>query len=204
LNDPDYLTTITLIHEEIYDSFHRVEKHLITNLTNTFNFCKYCGCETVYVDSLHALICNHCGAVLDPPDKLKAQQQEERQLRESTYTIADGSAIYNPDIYTRQNIRSGKTIAIGSGRGHTVNMRDAIQDKLRMKDGRTKEMDQIFRAQDRQMEAMGRTILEDRLELRRSSNITSSDELRAEKTTTTYCYYNPTTAGSSRRTRLSF
>jgi hypothetical protein len=67
-------------------------------------------------------------------------------------------------------------------------------------------MDHIFKAQDRQMEAMGRTILEDRLELRRSSNITSSDELRAEKQgvvdLSDYGRYNPTTG--KRRTRLSF
>lgn len=127
-----------------------------------YNFCKFCGCETVYIDSFHAQYCNHCGAVLDiDPEKLKAQQEEERQLRESTYTIADGSAIYSPDVYTRRNIRSGKTtiVPIGSGKTHTVNMRDAIADKLCMKDGLTREMDQIFKAQDEQLTARGRTIL---------------------------------------------
>jgi hypothetical protein len=55
---------------------------------------------------------------------------------------------------------------------------------------------------------MERTILEDRVELKRSSNITSSDELRAEKSGTGVLgltgsgKYNPTTG--SRRTRLSF
>jgi hypothetical protein len=97
---------------------------------------------------------------------------------------------------------AGITIAI-KGRQHEDN--NEVIDKLRMRDGRSKEMDMIFRAQDRQMEAMGRTILEDRLELRRSSNITSSDELRAEKAGTVGLSgsekYNPATG---RRTRLSF
>jgi hypothetical protein len=78
-------------------------------------------------------------------------------------------------------------------------------EKLRIKDGRTKEMDLIFKAQDRQMESMGRTILEDRLELKRSSNVTSSDELRAEKSGNVGLSgageYNP---ASGRKTRLSF
>jgi hypothetical protein len=103
-------------------------------------------------------------------------------------------AIYNPETYTRANIRHGRTYAM-PGSGRTISM----------KDGRSKEMDLIFRAQDRQMESMGRTILEDKVELRRSSNITSSDELRAEKGGTVGLSgagkYNPATA---RRTRLSF
>lgn len=92
------------------------------------------------------------------------------------------------------------------GSGRTISMKDAITDKLRKKDGgRTKEMDQIFRAQDRQMESRGRTILEDKVELRRSSDITSTDELRAQKSGIVDLSgsgeYNPAT---SRRTRLSF
>jgi hypothetical protein len=119
-------------------------------------------------------------------------------------------AIYNPETYTRANIRHGRTYAMpGSGGrgGRTVSIKrqDAIVDKLRMKQGLTKEMDHIFKAQDRQMEAMGRTILEDKVELKRSSNITSSDELRAEKQgvvdLSDYGRYNPATG---RRTRLSF
>jgi len=172
-----------------------------------FNFCAFCGFETGYVDSFHAQYCNHCDSVEEiDPDKLKAQQEQERQLRESTYTIADGSAIYNPDTYTRSNIRHGKTItAIPSGAGRTISMKDAITDKLRFKDGRTREMDQIFKAQDEQMTARGRTILEDRVELKRSSNIKSSDELGAEKQGTVglsgFGEYNP---AAGRKTRLSF
>jgi hypothetical protein len=149
-----------------------------------YNFCKFCGCETVYVDAYHAYYCNHCGAVEDiDPEKLKAQQEQERLSKESTYTIADGSAIYNPETYTRSNIKHGRGIypMPGAGRTVAIKRKDAIIDKLRMKDGRSREMDQIFRAQDRQMESRGRTILEDKVEIRRSSNITSSDELRAEK-----------------------
>jgi hypothetical protein len=63
----------------------------------------------------------------------------------------------------------------------------------------------LTQQQDRQMESMGRTILEDKLELRRSSNVKSSDELRAEKSGTVGLSgvgkYNP---ASGRRTRLSF
>lgn len=74
-----------------------------------------------------------------------------------------------------------------------------------MKDGRSKEMDAIFKAQDEQLTARGRTILSDRVELKRSSNITSSDELRAEKAgsadLTGFGKYNPVTG---RRTCLSF
>ena len=62
-----------------------------------------------YVDSLHAQYYNHCGAIIDiDPEKLKPQQEQERQQTESTYTIGDGSAIYNPDVYTRSNIKHGK------------------------------------------------------------------------------------------------
>jgi hypothetical protein len=93
------------------------------------------------------------------------------------------------------------------GSGRTISMKDAVTDKLRFKDGRTREMDQIFKAQDKQMEAMGRRILEDRLELKRSDNIKSSDELRAEKAGSVWglsgsTEYNPATG--IRRTRLSF
>jgi hypothetical protein len=122
-----------------------------------------------------------CGAVEDvDPEKLKAQQEQERLQREVTYTMADGSPIYNPDVYSRTNIRYGRTFAM-PGSGRTISIKDAVIDKLRMKDGRTREMDAIFKAQDEQMTARGRKILEDRVELRRSDNIKSSDELRAEK-----------------------
>ena len=139
-------------------------------------------------------------------EKLKAQQEQERLQREVTYTIADGSPIYNPDAYSRTNIRHGRTFAM-PGSGRTISMKDAVADKLRMKDGRTKEMDAIFKAQDKQLEATGRTILSDRVELRRSANIRSSDELKAAKSSGTVGLsssgeYNPASAG--RRTRLSF
>jgi hypothetical protein len=87
-------------------------------------------------------------------------------------------------------------------------MKDAVTDKLRFKDGRTKEMDAIFRAQDEQLTSSGRTIISDKLELKRSANIRSSDELRAEKSSGTGIVdlsgtgkYNP---APRRRTRLSF
>ena len=176
-----------------------------------YNFCNYCGFETAYIDSFHAHYCNHCGTVQEvDPEQLKREQEQERQAREQTYTIADGSAIYNPETYTRSNIKHGRTYAIPGSSGRTVAIKrqDAIIDKLRMKDGRSKEMDAIFRQQDKQMESMGRTILEDKLELRRSSNVKTSDELRAEKAGTVVDLssssggkYNPATR---RSTRLSF
>ncbi len=70
---------------------------------------------------------------------------------------------------------------IGTGKARTINMKDAITDKLRYQDGRSREMDEIFKAQDRQLESTGRQITSDRLELRRSDNIKSSDEMRAER-----------------------
>jgi hypothetical protein len=92
------------------------------------------------------------------------------------------------------------------GSGRTISMKDAITNKLRMKDGRSREMDQIFRQQDEQLTSRGRTILEDKLELRRSGNILSIDELKVEKQGTADLSgsgkYNPATG--SRRTRLSF
>jgi hypothetical protein len=171
-----------------------------------YNFCNYCGFETVYVDSFHAQYCNHCGAVEEiDAEKLKAQQEQERLQREVTYTIADGSPIYNPDAYSRTNIRHGRMFAM-PGSGRTISMKDAVTDKLRYKDGRTKEMDQIFKAQDEQLTATGRTIISDKLELKRSANIRSSDELKAEKSSGTVGLsgtgrFNPT---MMRRTRLSF
>jgi hypothetical protein len=84
-------------------------------------------------------------------------------------------------------------------------MKDAVTDKLRFKDGRTREMDAIFRAQDEQLTSRGQKILSDRVELKRSSNVKTSDELRAEKAGTLDLTgtgkYNTATA---RRSRLSF
>jgi hypothetical protein len=139
-------------------------------------------------------------------EKLKTQQEQERLQREVTYTIVDGSPIYNPDAYSRTNIRHGRTFAM-PGSGRTISMKDAVTDKLRFKDGRTKEMDAIFKAQDEQLAATGRTILSDRLELKKSYNVLSSDELKAEKSSGTMGLsgaggeYNPATG---RRTRISF
>lgn len=120
------------------------------------------------------------------------------------FLVSDDSAIYDPETYTRANIRHSKTFAM-PGSGRTISMKDAITDKLRMKDGRTREMDSIFKTQDEQMEARGRTILEDRLELKRSGNITSSDELKAKKQGTVNLKgsgeYN---RAFGRRTQLSF
>jgi hypothetical protein len=170
-----------------------------------FKFCSYCGCQTVYLDSFHAQYCNHCGGVEEiDADKLKAQEQQERLQREVTYSIADGSAIYNPDTYTRHNIRHGKTFAM-PGSGRTISMKDAVTDKLRSKDGRTREMDAIFKAQDEQLTSTGRTILSDKIELRRSDNILSSEELKAEKSSDTLglsgsARYNPATVSR----RMSF
>jgi hypothetical protein len=121
------------------------------------------------------------------------------------FSINDGSTIYDPETYTRANLRHGRTYAM-PGSGRTISMKYAITDKLRMKDGRTKEMDAIFKAQDEQLTPKGRTILSDKVELRRSGNILSSDELRAERqgrvdlSGAGKC--NPATG--SRRTRLSF
>ena len=61
-------------------------------------------------------------------EKLKAQQEQERLQREVTYTIADGSPIYNPDAYSRTNIRHGRTFAM-PGSGRTISMKDAVTDK---------------------------------------------------------------------------
>jgi hypothetical protein len=124
-----------------------------------YNFCNYCGCETVYVDSFHAQYCNHCGALEEiDGDKLRAQEEQERLQREVTYTIADGSPIYNPDAYSQSNIRHGKTFAVSGSGSRTISMKDAITDKLRFKDGRKREMDAIFRAQDEQLTSSGRRL----------------------------------------------
>ena len=172
-----------------------------------FHFCRYCGCETVYLEAYHAFLCQRCGTIVDEIDPEEEQQRAKEHQQEQTYTIADGSQPSHPDIYTRSNIKHGKTFAIPPA-GHTVAIRrsDAIIDKLRRKDGRSLELDRILQQQDRQMESMGRTILEDKLELRRSSNVKSSDELRAEKSGTVGGLsgtgkYNTATG---RGTRLSF
>jgi transcription initiation factor TFIIIB Brf1 subunit/transcription initiation factor TFIIB len=174
-----------------------------------FHFCRYCGCETVYLEAYYAFLCQKCGAIVEEkdPEEQKAIEEQKRQQTESTYSIADGSAIYNPETYTRTNIRHGKIYPMSGGSGRTVSIKrsDTIIDKLRMKDGRTPEMDAIFKAQDEQLTARGQRILSDRLELRRSSNVKSSDELRAEKSGNVDLSgvgkYNPITG---RRTRLSF
>jgi hypothetical protein len=173
------------------------------------SFCRYCGLETVYLEAYHAFLCQRCGTIVDEIDP-KEEQKAKEQQQEQTYTIADGSQPYHPDIYTRSNIKHGKTFAIppgvGSGRTMAIRRSDAVAERLRMKDGRSRELDRILQQQDRQMESMGRTILEDRLELRRSSNVKSSDELRAEKSSGTVGLsgagrYKPATG---KRPRLSF
>jgi hypothetical protein len=64
----------------------------------------------------------------------------------------------------------------------------------------------IFRKQDDQLEANGRRILSEHLKIDRSTSITSSSELRAEKGTNSVGLsgageWNPATG---RRTRLTF
>jgi hypothetical protein len=145
------------------------------------------------------------------PEEMQKAIEHENQSNAPVFSTADGSRIFNSSsgghydsMFGRRGRSSpgGVTIPI-KGRNHDGD--NEIIEKLRMKDGRFKEMDMIFGAQDRQMESMGRTILEDKVELRRSSNITSSDELRAEKAGTVGLSgagkYNPAT---SKRTSLSF
>jgi transcription initiation factor TFIIIB Brf1 subunit/transcription initiation factor TFIIB len=176
-----------------------------------FHFCRYCGLQTVYMDAYYAFYCQRCGTIVDEinPEEKATTREQQQQQQESTYTIADGSQPYSPDVYTRSNIKHGKTFAIppagSSGRTMAIRRSDVIAERLRMKDGRSRELDRVLQQQDRQMESMGRTILEDRLELRRSSNVKSSDELRAEKSGNVGLSgagrYKPATG---KRPRLSF
>jgi hypothetical protein len=64
---------------------------------------------------------------------------------------------------------------------HYVNSVPSLQKELKECISEVKEMDAVFKVQDRQMEARARKILSDRIELKHSDNIKSSDELRAEK-----------------------
>jgi hypothetical protein len=177
-----------------------------------YTFCSHCGGRTFYWPQHHGLWCNLCGTLEEDSEQLKAQLEIEQLEQQSTFSLADGTDVYSPENYTYSKLRqSRRTFPVGSGGGgsgaKTISMKDTITDKLHMKDGRSREMDRIFQQQDRQMEATGKIILEDRLELKRSSNVTSSDELRAENSSGNVGgisgtgKYNPATR---RRTRLSF
>jgi hypothetical protein len=174
-----------------------------------YTFCNHCGGNTVYWPQYHGLWCNHCGTLEEDSDELNAQLELEQMEQQSTFSLSDGTDVYSPEAYTYSKLRNSsrntgrRTIfPVGAGR-----RQDLITDKLRMRDGRSREMDAIFKAQDDQLTSTGRTITGDRLELRRSSNITSSEELRAEKGEGSFDLsntgrYNPATG--SRRTRFSF
>jgi hypothetical protein len=178
----------------------------------TVKHCSFDGARMVYVSSMRCFYCNVCSNVMElDPNEVQNAIQYENESNTPTFSTADGSRIFNSSGGQYDNSMFGRGRRSSSQGGITVAMKtreDLITDKLRLKDGRSKEMDAIFRQQDKQMEAMGRTILEDKLELRRSSNVKSSDELRAEKSSsgtvadlTGSGKYNPATG---RRTRLSF
>lgn len=57
----------------------------------------------------------------------------------------------------------------------------SITDRLRYRDARTKEMYDIFKWQDDHLQDTGRKVTEDNIQLHKSHNITSSDELKSEK-----------------------
>lgn len=176
--------------------------------------CPYCGSISYYWEAQQGYYCNACSTLEEETDEMKARFEAQKLQQEATFEMADGSAIYSPCVYTPSNIRTGKTIGIGGGGGGhgrrtiiPVGRKDAVIDKLRRsRQGLTPEMDRIFKAQDEQLtSSSGRTITEDRLELKRSDKITSSDDLKAEKTGSVGLKgageYNPATV---RRTRLSF
>jgi hypothetical protein len=175
----------------------------------TVKHCSFDGARMAYVSSMRCFYCNVCSNVVElDPYEVQNAIQYENESNSPVFGTADGSRIFNST--DDSSIFGGRRSRSSAG-GITVAMKtreDLITDKLRMKDGRSPEMDRIFQQQDRQMEAMGRTILSDKLELKRSSNIKTSDELRAEKSgnvvdlTGTGGRYNPATG--RRRTRLSF
>jgi hypothetical protein len=157
----------------------------------------------VYVPTQKAFYCNSCGAMKElTPEAAQALQDYERSLTQPpAFSLVDGTPIQSGaqfDRYGRSTYATPGGITIPK---HPMSM----VDKLRYeKQGLTQEMDAIFRRDDERLQATGRTIIEDKLELNRSNSITSSDELKAEKSGSVglkgSAEYNP---AMRRRTRLS-
>src|SRR5215213_1553158 len=68
------------------------------NIKNDPIFCKLCGHSMYKVESFHALVCDNCGAMDDLP--LTEAEIRAKQQQESTFSIADGSIIYNTNDYS--------------------------------------------------------------------------------------------------------
>jgi hypothetical protein len=134
-------------------------------------------------------------------------QQLKRAATEANrplFKTADGSRIFDSEHPTT----SGTARSTAGGITIPIKSSTNVTDRLRYKDACTREMYDIFRKQDEQLEANGRRILEDKVDIRQSENICSSDELRVDKAGNgnvglagAGSYYNPATG---RRTRLTF
>jgi hypothetical protein len=78
-------------------------RHSVLNVVTKWERCK----------ALHALVCINCGYLDDLP--LTEQEIIAKQQQESTFTVADGSIIYNPDDYSSHGLRQRKHYSTPGG-----------------------------------------------------------------------------------------
>jgi hypothetical protein len=88
-------------------------------------FCPSCGHGMYKVQSLHALVCPNCGAMDDLP--LTEEEIRAKQQQESTFSIADGSVIYNSDDYSSGSLRQHKHYMSPGGITRKV---PSVEDKI--------------------------------------------------------------------------
>jgi hypothetical protein len=88
-------------------------------------FCKLCGNSMYKIESFHALVCDNCGAMDDLP--LTEEEIRAKQQQESTFSIADGSVIYNPDDYSSRGLRQHKHYTSPGGITRKV---PSVEDKI--------------------------------------------------------------------------
>lgn len=89
-------------------------------------FCKLCGHSMNKVQSFHALVCSNCGAIDDLP--MTEQEIKAKQQQESSYTVADGSLIYNPDDYSSYGLRQRKHFVTPGGITRKI---PSVEEKFR-------------------------------------------------------------------------
>jgi hypothetical protein len=141
-------------------------------------FCPRCNFSMTYIDAFGAYACNNCGILKDviDPLELEARTQREKQSRESTYTIADGSQAYSEDTYSDDNLRFRKHLN-SSGGGITRNTKGAVENRYNPKS----DMDKVFERETNVLERGGNYVTSQHTEIKKSPDIISSSDLVADK-----------------------
>jgi hypothetical protein len=140
-------------------------------------FCKLCGHSMYKVESFHALVCDNCGAMDDLP--LTEQEIRAKQQQESTFSIADGSIIYNQDAYSDNNLRQQKHYT--SPGGITRKM-PSVEDKFRHTEKSDAEKIMDYESDKLVADSYGSIKITGRVdEVNRSSDILSGEDFAFSK-----------------------